>query len=148
MRRARSTFDEPRLEIMPLVDVVFVLLTFFVFALMLMVRADALHIALPQIGAGDPIEPSELITVAVTEAGDVMVNGEPVAMEDVGQATLQRMEDLRLGGAEARVVIAADERSATRELLQVLDSLTSAGVGNVAIMGRPTGEAAPSIPNQ
>lgn len=143
MRRVRANLDEPRLEIMPLVDVIFLLLTFFVFAMVLMVRADVLDVALPRIGAGEPVERGELITIAIREDGAVLINGDAVEIESVGAETSRRIEDMTLAGRDVRVVIAADERGATRELLRVLDALSAAGVGDVAIMGRPTEGEAP-----
>ena len=122
---------------MPLVDVIFVLLTFFVFAMVLMVRADVLDVALPRIGAGQPVERGELITIAIRADGSVLINGEQIAMDAIGEATVQRIADQSVDGGEVRVVIAPDERAATRELLQVLDALAASGVTDVAIMGRP-----------
>lgn len=137
VRRLRRTLDEPRLEIMPLVDVIFLLLTFFVFAMALMVRADVLNVSLPRIGAGEPLEQSKLITVGLDADGNVFVNGELAAIEELG-ATVQ---DLIARGAEAgappRVVIAADEAGTSGQLLHVLDALSATGVQNVAVMGRP-----------
>lgn len=137
MRRVRSNLDEPRLEVMPLVDVIFLLLTFFVFAMVLMVRADALDVALPRLGAGEPVERGELITIAIRDDGSVFVNGDAVPIETVGEETARRIAERPPESAGVRVVIAADERGATRELLRVLDALAGAGVGDVAIMGRP-----------
>ncbi len=148
MRRVRSNFDEPRLEVMPLVDVIFVLLTFFVFAMVLMVRADVLDVALPRIGAGQPVEQGELITIAIRADGSVYINGDEIAVDAIGDETAQRIAEQSTEGAPVRVVIAPDERAATRELLLVLDALAGSGVTDVSIMGRPSDEAAAAPPSQ
>ena len=43
-------------ELTPLIDVVFLLLTFFILAAVLMVRVDVLGIRLPTLAAGTPLE--------------------------------------------------------------------------------------------
>jgi biopolymer transport protein ExbD len=130
--------DEPRLETMPLVDVIFLLLTFFVFAMVLMVRADVLNVTLPQIGSGAPTQRNALITIAIDQTGGVFLNGDPVELDQLGETTKQMIADQTLVGDEPRVVIAADERSSSGSLLHALDALSAAGVTNVSVMGKPT----------
>lgn len=125
------------MEIMPLVDVIFLLLTFFVFAMVLMVRADVLDVALPAIGAGQPVERERLITIAMNETGEVFLDGARTTIESLGEQVSERLADREITGVEARVVIAADSRSQSGALLRALDALAASGIRNVAIMGRP-----------
>ena len=46
MRPLRRSEHETRVEMMPLIDVVFLLLTFFIYAMVLMVRAEVLPVPL------------------------------------------------------------------------------------------------------
>ena len=138
--------DEPRLEMMPLVDVIFLLLTFFVFAMVLMVRADVLNVTLPQIGSGAPTDRSGIITIAIDEAGGVYLNGDSIELDRLGEEAKQMITDQLMTGDEPRVVIAADERSASGALLRALDALSAAGVTNVSMMGKPA--ANPTAPSE
>jgi biopolymer transport protein ExbD len=123
--------DEPRLEIMPLIDVIFLLLTFFIFSVAMMVRADALDVTLPSVAAGETVERTEIVSVTVLADGSVRVLGEPVAEAELGARVAQ------LAGAGKRVLVASDERATSGSLLRVLDALSAAGVENVGVIGRP-----------
>ena len=46
MRALRRTEHETRIEMMPLIDVVFILLTFFIYAMVLVVGAEVLPVPL------------------------------------------------------------------------------------------------------
>lgn len=133
--------DEPRLEMMPLIDVVFLLLTFFIFSVAVMVRADALDVKLPAVRSGAPVDRSDLVAVTVLADGSVRVAGEAVAADDLGA----RAADLAADGK--RVLVAADERAPSGALLRVLDELAAAGVQDTGVIGTPAGDAgAPAGP--
>ena len=131
---------------MPLVDVIFLLLTFFVFAMALMVRADVLNISLPKIGAGEAVQESRLITVSLDAEGNVFLDGELTDIEELGDRVKDLVTAQAAQGATPRVVIAADESGAAGELLHVLDALSAAGIENVAVMGKPTNEGVKEQP--
>ena len=129
--------DEPRLEIMPLIDVIFLLLTFFVFALTLMVRAEVLDVRLPTIGSGETPERTGLVTVAVDDAGGLFVNGDPVTTENLVERVRLLAEQAEARGEEVRIVVAADQNGRSGDLLSALDLLASGGIGDVSVLGRP-----------
>ena len=52
MLTIRRTDHEMRIEIMPLIDVIFLLLTFFIYAMVLMVRAELLPVEMHQFSSG------------------------------------------------------------------------------------------------
>jgi len=132
--------DEPRLEIMPLIDVIFLLLTFFIFALTMMVRAEVLNISLPAIGAGEAPQRSGLVTVGVDGQGSVFVNGEPVAPDALVQRVRLLIEQSEARGEQPRVVVAADQEGRSGDLLAILDRLATGGIGDVSVLGRPRSE--------
>ncbi|KAA0213711.1 MAG: biopolymer transporter ExbD [Leptolyngbya sp. PLA3] len=130
MIRFRRTSPEVRLEMTPMIDVIFLLLTFFIFALVLMVRADVLDVKLPQIGAGQ--EPSgELITIAIEQDGRVAVDGQAVELGEL----VERVKALRSERPEARLVIAVDREGRLGVFIQVADTLAGAGLGEFGIIG-------------
>ena len=136
MIKVRRNIHEPRLEMTPMIDVVFLLLTFFIFSLVLMVRAEVLDVTLPTLSAGDPIAGADAITVAVDEGGSIYIDGEACAPGDVGT----RVAEARRGRPEARVMVAADEGGRSGVLLGVLDALAKAGIADFSIVGRPKPE--------
>jgi len=134
-RVRRTTTPEVRLDLAPLIDVVFLLLTFFIFAMLLMVRADVLDIRLPEIAAGNPAEPRVPITVGLLADGTVRVEDEPVGVDGLAD----RITRLRgEGGAPERpVLLAVDERCESGTLIRVIDALTGAGIADFAVLGTP-----------
>lgn len=128
----------------PLIDVVFLLLTFFVFALVLMVRAEVLGVSLPALGAAAPAQRESVITIAVLRSGEMLVNGEPAAAE----ALVERVSELRAATPGARLLLAADEGAPAGDLLRLMDRLTAAGLGEFGIVARPSdGPAEPGAPS-
>lgn len=135
----RRHSPEPRLEMTPLIDVVFLLLTFFIMALVLMVRAELLNVRLPTITAGTPARPEEAVTVAIDVEGRVFVDGEPTMVAEV----VERVRDRREARPDARLLIAVDEGGRNESLLGLLNELARSGLTDFAIVGRrpdaPTG---------
>lgn len=133
MFRIRRSIPEPRLELTPLIDVVFLLLTFFIFSMVLMVRADVLDIALPELTAGESADDRTRIVVGVRSDGSVRVDGDPVESGSLAA----RIVELRAANPDAALVIAADQESRSGALLEVLDTLAAAGLTEFSIIGTP-----------
>lgn len=113
-----------------MIDVIFLLLTFFIFALVLMVRAEVLDVQLPEIGAGE--KPSgELITIAMERDGRIVVDGQPVELEGL----VDRVWMLKGERPQARLVIAVDREGRSGALIQLVDTLAGAGLGEFGIIG-------------
>jgi biopolymer transport protein ExbD len=132
--RLRRTSVPVRLEMTPLIDVVFLLLTFFIFALVLMVRADVLDIQLPEIGGGASAERTGAIVVSLTRTGEVLVEGESVQPDRVGE----KLAEARAGREESTtVLLTADARVPAGKLIELADRLVAAGVREFSIVGSP-----------
>lgn len=130
MIRFRRTSPDVRLEMTPMIDVIFLLLTFFIFALVLMVRAEVLDVKLPEIGAGR--EPTgELITIALERDGRIVVDGQAVELGGLVER-VRRLQDQR---PEARLVVAVDREGRSGAFIQVADTLAGAGLGEFGIIG-------------
>lgn len=129
----RRSSHPVRLDMTPLIDVVFLLLTFFIFALVMMVRADVLDIRLPEIGRGESASGVEAIVLTLDREGAVFVDGEPVSETDLG-SRIASMREARPGAA---VMISADERSSSGALIGLADALVTAGITEFSIAGTP-----------
>lgn len=122
-----------QLEMTPLIDVVFLLLTFFIFALVLMVRADVLDISLPEVGTGSSAGEVEAVIVTLTEDGAVLVEGEPTPIGEAGE----RLKSLLVEREGTVVMLAADARVPAGELIKLADALVAAGVREFSVIGTP-----------
>lgn len=143
MRRIRCAIPEPRLDLLPLIDVVFLLLTFFIFSLVLLVRADVLDVRLPALTSARPADRAQLLTVALDRKGELYLDGRPVRPQDLIPLLHDRLRET----PDARLLIAADEQGASGDLLSLLDRLSAAGLGEFAVMGRSFDPAARGEPD-
>ncbi len=123
---------------MPLIDVVFLLLTFFIYAMVLMVRAELLPVRMQAFTSGEPATVRPAVTITIDEAGKLYYNREPIALEEV-------VDHLRAAQAEEPqtvVYIAAEEHGTLDRLptfLSLYDRLVFAGL-DIKLVGRPTEE--------
>lgn len=126
-----------RLELTPLIDVVFLLLTFFVFSLVLMVRADVLDVKLPELGAGRTAERVPAITIVIDEEGALFVEGEPAELDEIGDR-VRAIRDER--GEAAPLLLAVDAQGRSGDLIELADTLNAEGIGEFSVIGRPTSD--------
>ena len=70
----------------PLIDVVFLLLTFFILSMLVTVRADVLPVQLSPVGTGEQAEPGRSITAITIDArGEFYLDREPVTEQELDQ---------------------------------------------------------------
>ncbi|MEM9082069.1 MAG: biopolymer transporter ExbD [Planctomycetota bacterium] len=134
MRRARRSQPVATVELMPLIDVVFLLLTFFIFALVLTAPVKITEISLPETSAGGDRPPGALTIVGLTEGGQITLDENPVTADQLAQQLTQRLAE----DPEIRVVVAPDERSTVGDQFKVIDALTQVGVTDVQFLRRPS----------
>lgn len=142
MFRIRRSLAEPRMEMTPLIDVVLLLLTFFIFSLVLMVRAEVLDVRLPTLGSGTPAGDQPIVTVAIDRAARIWVDGTEVKVDSVADSVRASLDER----PEARLVLAVDSELRSEALLRVVDALGSRGIGEFSIIGTPAG-AQPEAPS-
>jgi biopolymer transport protein ExbD len=93
MRPLRRSEHDTRVEIMPLIDVVFLLLTFFIYAMVLMVRAEVLPVPLETYASGTPATPRPSVSVTIAIDGNIYVNQTIVALDGVAELVAQELKD-------------------------------------------------------
>ncbi len=132
MRRLRRLNTTTSIELTPMIDVVFLLLTFFIFSIALMVRADVLGVSLPDLTSGVEAERVEPITVTLRADGSVSLMGEAVAREALVEAIRTR----RAARPEAPVLVAADVVAGAGLLIELADALVGGGITRFSVVGR------------
>lgn len=123
----------PRIEIIPLIDIIFFLLATFVMVSLSMVRNRAIHLDLPSAATGTPEAPGEFATISIDAAGGLFYDKQPVN-------TAQLASDLKAllaGNPEPRVFIHGDTNVAFGKAIAVLDEVRGLGITKVAIETRP-----------
>ena len=118
-------------EITPLIDVIFLLLIFFVVSTTF-VRTSAIEIDLPDASSVTGQIPGD-VEVRVSASGDLAVNGQVLAGPGHLMGALRRV---RVGMAEAEplLVIAADADARHEAVVHVLDVARDLGLTNVRVL--------------
>lgn len=129
MKIPSTAVKRPRIEIIPLIDIIFFLLATFVMVSLSMVQNQGIFVALPKAATGQPREPSLVATVTVTEEGRWYLDKEPVSAETLPE----RLGALRRQHPDLRVVFNGDALAYFGDVVQALDRARQAGVEKVAI---------------
>ena len=93
MLRLRREELDPRIELMPLIDVIFLILTFFIYAMVLMVRVDMLPVPLESYSSSVEPEPTPAVGITLRLDGSIYVGHDPVALNDVLSSVKQFLDD-------------------------------------------------------
>jgi len=120
LRKARS-HRRGRIEIIPMIDVMFFLLATFMLASLSLQNLHSLPIDLPR-GQTTPLQAKTPVTLTVTRAGDIFLNETAVTLEMLA-TTLQAM----LPSADANVVVAADSAAPNGVVVQAMLRAREAG---------------------
>ena len=117
-----------RIEMLPLIDIVFLLLVFFIYAMLSMAVHRGASVHLPQSSTAT-VEKEKLLSVTIGATGDIFVDKMPVALDDLEMLLKQRVA----GEKEPGVLLFADGDLAYKNLFQVLDRIRKAGIENVSM---------------
>lgn len=83
MLKLRRQETEPRIELMPLIDVIFLILTFFIYAMVLMVRVDMLPVPLESYASSEEPKPTPAVGITLRLDGSIYVGHDQVTVDTV-----------------------------------------------------------------
>ena len=126
------------INITSLIDVVFLLLLFYVVTSTFLERAG-LDLTLPAASASGVARRDE-VTIELDERGGTWLDGRPVEPVELEGALQEAMAD---GGTE-RVVLEADERVSHGRVVEAMDAARRAGASGLVVGTRPREDAAPA----
>ena len=117
-----------RIEILPLIDIVFLLLVFFIYAMLSMAVHRGVPVNLPASSSAE-IERKPTLSVTIKQSGEIVLERDRVPLQDLASllhAKARISEDLG-------VFLFADRKVSCQLLVTVLDQIRSAGVTRVSI---------------
>lgn len=118
-----------RIEIIPLIDVVFFLLATFVMVSLSMVKNQGVAVNLPSAVTASAQERQSSVTVTVTRAGEIYFNQELVTLPQM----TKRLEELKSARDDLKVFIHGDQDASFGKAVGVLDEIRKLGITKVAI---------------
>ena len=127
-----------RIEIIPLIDVIFFLLATFVLFTLSLNRIQAIEVNLPQAvpNARPQDDEDKPVTLQVSDNGNYYWNQELVSLTEVRYRLGQYKED-----PNPRVLLTTDDLAKYGDTIKVLDEVRAAGIEQVSFetVYRPTG---------
>ena len=124
-RRSRAS-KRGRIEIIPMIDVMFFLLATFMLASLAMQRLDAVKVDLPS-GQAQQMSVDQPLTLAVDRTNTVFLNRQPVRLDQV-EAGVRRLLK-----PDRNVIIAADNAAAQGAVVQAMLAARRAGAEHFLI---------------
>ena len=127
VRSRRALATQAEIQITPLIDMVFILLIFFVVTTSF-VSETGLRIQRPQSSSSQTL-PRESVSVVVSADGQIMVDG-----RQAGLFSVRPLLEIRLRSQPGlAVVIVSDKEVSVDRLVQVMDEVRAAGITEVAL---------------
>jgi len=121
-----------RIEIVPLIDVIFCILTFFILAALGLTRQQAINVDLPRAATG-VAQMRDLFIVSVDPIGQTYIDQQPVTREQLQQSLV----DYQQNNPQGLMVLYASQSSSYSDVVGVLDLLRSVGGDRVALATLP-----------
>ena len=120
LRRGRRS-RKGRIEIIPMIDVMFFLLATFILASLALQNLHSLAVDIPK-GRAVPMQAQSAVTLTVTKDGALFLNETPVTLDTLAQ-TLEAM----LGTSNGQVIVAADKEAQEGVVVQAMLQARLAG---------------------
>lgn len=121
---------EPRIEIVPMIDIMMFLLIFFMVTMLKMIDASGVKINIPQAATAAPL-PKATVTIDVDKQGTLFFEGQGVAAD-----ALTRTLKARAATSKLEVLIAGDKDVPLQNLLHAMDVARAAGVEDLGIAAK------------
>jgi biopolymer transport protein ExbD len=121
-----------RIEIIPLIDVIFFLLATFVLFTLSLNKIASIPVNLP-VPNNQPAPPDDdLVTLQISDQGTCYWNREIININEI----TPRLENLKTRVAVPRVLITGDDRAKFGPTVRVLDEVRKAGITQVSVETR------------
>lgn len=120
--------ESPQFMIIPMIDIIFFLLVFFMMNSMETVTQKALDVRLPQAKTASAATTMPLI-VTLDEKGHITRDGKPVSLEELKEQVTQAVKE----NPNTAVILQADERAVHGQVVAIMDILKGAGIHKLSI---------------
>jgi len=125
--------DETGIDIIPLVDVMFLLLTFFIFMTLAMVIQEGIGVNLASAQSGGSVKDQEPIVISIQADGQYFLGEEETNKEDLSS----RLEAVSRQDENRPVFLNVDDATPHRHVIDALDLVRKSGLSNVTFTVKP-----------
>ena len=129
MRRRHNMMERerPRLEIVPMIDIMMFLLVFFVMIVLRMIPDSGVTLSLPGASTAQQL-PHTQVVIMIDEGGQMHVKDQ-IMTADALETYLQGVKATN----DTDVIVAGDKGTKLQQLMDVMDLTRKAGITNIGI---------------
>lgn len=131
MRRHHTAGDEAEINITPMLDIVFIMLIFFIVSTSF-VKETGIDPKRPVAETSGPKAAGNIL-IGIDVSGQIWMNNRRIELNQVHQL----VEDAVVENPESSAVLVSDEGSPTGVLIDVMDQVRLGGVVNIAVSALP-----------
>lgn len=126
--RSLRTTNKPKLMIIPMIDIIFFLLVFFMMSMLSMVVQKSMPVHLPTATASS-VDLQRKIPITITADGKIYVEQDAYDLNGMAK----RLEAEKAKGGDLTIILRADQRAQYGEFVQVLDTLKNMQLNKIAV---------------
>lgn len=119
----------PQINIVPMIDVIFVVLAFFILSSLFLTRSEGLPVNLPGADTSESQLEQHSLTLSLTDTGELQLGNEPASLDTLPSQVQAR----RIGDRPLLIIIRADSDVPHGRVVEVMDRLRSIGGIEIAI---------------
>jgi biopolymer transport protein ExbD len=124
--------DDSSINITPLIDILFILLLFFVLTSTFDLESErSIDVTLPETQSDQAVESPEIFRIVLDERNQIFVNAKAINIEQLKDIAASKDKT-----GEFITVISADEKASHGTVMEVLDTLRLNGISNINIQVR------------
>ncbi len=128
MKLSLQTNRKARIEMLPLIDIVFLVLVFFIYAMLSMAVHRGLPVILPSSSTAK-IEKTIVLSVTVKTDGTVFIDKRPTPLDGLTEELKRAIK----GADKAGVLLFADRDLSYQKLFKVMDCIRMAGINRMSL---------------
>lgn len=126
--RSLRTTNKPKIMIIPMIDIIFFLLVFFMMSMLSMVVQKSMPVNLPTATASS-VDLQRKIPITITADGKIYVEQDAYDLNGMAK----RLEAEKAKGDDLTIILRADQRAQYGEFVQVLDTLKNMQLNKIAV---------------
>ena len=120
MRLPNEPDQPPQINIVPMIDVIFAILTFFIMSTLFLTRSEGLPVNVPGAATSEAQSQNQIV-LTINREGQLFLDRQPIALEELATQT----QTLVNSGQPPLVVINADTEVSHGQVVAVMDRLRS-----------------------
>ncbi|MGK7938441.1 MAG: ExbD/TolR family protein [Xenococcaceae cyanobacterium] len=128
MRPPIESEDNFEINILPMIDVIFCILAFFIISSLFLTRSQGLPVDLPSAQTSEP-QQNVQINITIEADGDMFIDRQPIQLEQLKA----KLTELVKPESESLVIINADEKVEHGKVVKVMDRLRQVPGAKMAI---------------